>query len=116
MKEEIKRILKMVEEGRLKAEEAERLLEAILDIQKKTPSGKFLKIKIEDERGDKVNMSIPMGLIKMATKFIPKDKKEHLKEKDIDIEEILSTIKESAEGEIINIKDKDGSCIKIWIE
>lgn len=57
-----------------------------------------------------------MALIKMATKFIPKEKKEYLKEKEIDIDEILSTIKEAMEGEIIDIKDKDGSCVKIWIE
>ncbi len=117
MKEEIKKILKMVEEGKLKSEEAERLIEAILDTEKKTYSGKFLKIKIEDkEEGDRVNINIPMALVKMATKFIPKDKKEYLKEKDIDIDEILSSIKEATEGEIINIEDKDGSCVKIWIE
>lgn len=117
MKEEIKKILKMVESGKLKAEEAEKLIEAILDTEKKTCSGKFLKIKIEDNEGEKVNINIPIALVKMATKFIPKDKKEYLKEKDIDIDEILSSIKEATEGEIINIEDKkDGSYVKIWIE
>lgn len=116
MKEEIKKILKMVEDGKLKSEEAEKLIEAILEADKKTYSGKFLKIKIEDNEGDKVNISIPMALIKMATKFIPKEKKEYLKEKDIDIDEILSSIKEATEGEIMNIEDKDGSYVKIWIE
>lgn len=116
MKEEIKRILKMVEEGKLKSEEGARLIEAIFDTDKKAGSGKFLKIKIENNEGDKLNISIPIALIKMATKFIPKDKKDYLKEKDIDIDEILSSIKEVAEGEVINIKDKDGSYVKIWIE
>ncbi len=116
MKDEIKKILKMVEDGKLKAEEAERLIEAILDTSGKSYSGKFLKIKIEDSEGEKVNMNIPIGLIKVATKFIPKDKKEHLKEKNIDIDEILSAIQEESEGEIINIEDKNGSYIKIWIE
>lgn len=50
MKEEIKKILKMVEEGKLKSEEAERLIEAILHTEEKSYSGKFLKIKIEDNK------------------------------------------------------------------
>ncbi|MEN3046403.1 MAG: hypothetical protein ABDH49_05425 [Candidatus Hydrothermales bacterium] len=116
MREEIRKILKMVETGKLKAEEAEKLIEAILDIQKKTSTARFLKIKIEDKNGDKLNMSIPIGLIKIATKFIPKEKKEQLKEKNIDLEEIISTIKEQTEGEIINIEEKNGSFVKIWIE
>lgn len=116
MKDEIKKILKMVEEGKLKAEEAEKLISAILEPEKKKSPGRFLKIKIEDVSGDKVNVVLPIGLVKLATKFIPKDKKELLEEKDIDLDEILSAIKEGTQGEIVDIEDADGSVIKIWIE
>lgn len=116
MKEEIKKILKMVEEGKLKAEEAEKLLDALLEPGKKVSSRKFLKIKIEDVGGDKVNVVLPLGLVKLATRFIPKDKKELLEEKDIDLDEILSAIKEETQGEIVNIQDADGSVVKIWVE
>ena len=116
MKEEIKKILKMVEEGKISFSDAQKLIDAILETQKEKFSGKFLKIKAQDKEGDEVNITLPVGLLKFATKFIPKEIKENLKEKNVEIDEILSMIKEAAEGEIINVQDKDGSYVKIWVE
>jgi|Deesub1362A_J573_1020465.scaffolds.fasta_scaffold00041_140 hypothetical protein len=116
MKDEIKKILKMVEEGKIKAEEAEKILLAILEPEKKISSKKFLKIKVYEPNGDKVNITLPIGLIKFATKFIPKEKMEILKEREINIDEILSSLDEETQGEIVNVEETDGTVVKIWIE
>ncbi len=116
MKEEIKKILKMVEEGKIKAEEAEKILLAILEPEKRGSSKKFLKIKVYEPDGDKVNITLPIGLIKFATRFIPREKMEILKQREIDLDEILSTMNEETQGEIMNVEEADGTTVKIWVE
>ncbi|MEO0271442.1 MAG: hypothetical protein ABIM58_02315 [candidate division WOR-3 bacterium] len=115
--EEIKKILKMVEEGKINADDGYRLIEAVLDdVFKKGKKVKMFKIYVKDEEGDEVNLKIPVSLLKFGLKFIPRDKIEDLKEKDIDLEEILSSINIDSEGEILNVKTEDGDVVKIWIE
>lgn len=115
--EEIKKILKMVEEGKINADEGYRLMEAVLgDILKRGKRVKMFKIYVKDEEGDEVNLKIPVSLIQFILKFVPKDKIEDLKGKDIDLEEILSSINIESEGEILNIKSEEGDTVKIWIE
>ncbi len=107
----------MVKEGKINEEEGYRLINLILpEKEKKKGKVKMLKIYIKDEEGEEVNIKLPLVLIKYGLKFIPKDKIGFLEDKDINLEEILSSITDETEGEIVDIKSEEGEVIKIWIE
>jgi len=128
MKEEIKKILKMVEEKKITAEEAERLIEAIepentglqqYDSSMDGHSGKFLKMKVVENGANKVNINVPLSLVEMGLKlgtqvgaqFEPK--LEALK--NIDFNEIIQSIKNGAQGKLVEIED-DGTYVSVVVE
>lgn len=109
MSEEKRKILEMLAEGKISVEEAEKLLAAISTSEserKESPSSskestrtrlKYLRIFVEpgseQGKGERVNIRIPLNLIRAGLKwasFMPKDvhKKvdEALKDKGIDID------------------------------
>lgn len=123
MREEKKRIMKMLEDGKINADEAYRLLEAIE--KKGEKEGKFFRVEVESGGEKKVNIKIPFVVAtklmkvggKLVTKF-SKDAREKLEEYDIDIEEILKSLEEELydiPSTIVDINE-DRERIKIWIE
>jgi hypothetical protein len=123
LREEKKRIMKMLEDGKINADEAYRLLEAIEKKSKK--EGKFFRIEVESGGEKKVNIKIPFAVAtklmkvggKLVTKF-SKEAREKLEEYDIDIEEILKSLEEELydiPSTIVDINE-DKERIKIWIE
>ena len=117
MDEEVLRIMKMVEEGKLTAKEAEKLIDA-LNISTPAERGgrRFFKINIEDSKGDRVNVALPLGLVKFARKFIPDKELERLEAKGIDLDDIVDTLETGDESELVNVQSANGETIKIWIE
>lgn len=116
MNSERKRILKMLEEGTINAEEANKLLLTLETDEsrdndnkvKQTEGRRFIKILVEEAGREKVNISIPLSLARLALKFIPNSARDSLDEQDIDIDEILEAIDEGVEnGTLINIDDGD---------
>jgi len=85
MNEERKKILDMLSQGKITAEEAERLISALSDpgetgssVDVRLP--KYLRVMVEpspeNKGGDRVNIRVPLKLIKAGLKlasFIPKD-------------------------------------------
>jgi len=135
MNEEYMRILKMIEEGKVTAEEGAELMKAIgggdsegdekveaqLSGVKPSLRGKKLRIKVTDtETGkDKANIRIPLRLAKIAEKFVPRDAKSQMKEQGIDLGSILSNIDELVDGPLIDIDadDKDDHVnVSIYVE
>ncbi len=116
MKEEVMRILKMLEENKIKAEEAYRLIDAILDISNLPKSGKFIKIYVESEDGDEVKITVPIGLVRMLTNFVPKEAKSVINDFEIDLNELMKAIEEGASGTLIDVEGKDGEVVKIVVE
>ncbi|MDI6851906.1 MAG: hypothetical protein QMD82_08245 [bacterium] len=116
MKEEVIRILKMVEEGKLTAEQAAKLLDAMGEALSTPKTGKFIKITVRDSDGDNVNITIPLGLVKFLSSFIPKDAKATLEQHEIDLNQLITTIEEGANGTIVDINSEDGDVVKISIE
>lgn len=115
MKEEIKKILKMVEQGKITSEEGFKLIDALLP-QDRIKEKRLLKIYIKSEDGDVVNIKVPLSLLKFGMKFVPKDKYHLLKEHNIDIDSLLSSLTEDFEGELVDIKSEEGDIVKIWVE
>src|SRR5690625_2003210 len=114
MSEEIKRVLKMVEDGRMDSEEAAALIEALKEesaMEKKTPAkpylDKMLKVRIYSDDKDQVNVNVPVRLVRTMFKLgqgiavnIPAAK-EYASEIDMDV--IIEAIDNEMEGKIVDI-------------
>jgi hypothetical protein len=107
------KILKMLEEGKIKADEAARLLEAVGEggeAAASTPKGRGKTLHVRVFRGGSerpsVNVNIPLSLAKWALKFVPVDAKARMGDKEIELDE-LSTLLDEGVGEIITVHDED---------
>ena len=120
--EERMRILKMLEEGTITAEDATRLLQALSAGRAaggKAPTGRearWLRVRITDTTTgeSKVSINVPMGLvrtgIRMGARFIPSDS-------NVDYQEIMEAIQGGETGKILEMVDEEqGEKIEIWAE
>jgi len=122
--EERLRVLKMVEEGKITAEQGAQLLAALKgegprqkSEEPLAGSGKQprrLRIQVTNlETGQrKVNINMPWGLVsvgaKMGARFAPED---------IDLEELMAAIDAGAKGKIIDVIDEeDNERVEIYVE
>ncbi len=119
--EERMKILKMVEEGKITAEEAARLLAALARSDRRRPATgqdetRWLRVSVTDMESGKqsVNITLPMSLVnvglRMGARFVP----------DLDglqMEEIAQAVREGAMGKIIDIDDLDeGQHVEVYLE
>ena len=122
MEEERKKILEMLASGKISVEEAERLLAAIYDgsdTRDEPPSAgrkpKYLRVLVEPKgdqpNGDRVNVRIPINLIRAGLKwdsFIPKHSQhkvdDALKEKGINID-FDNLTSEDLDELLVNLND-----------
>lgn len=118
-------ILKMVEEGKITAEEGARLLAALAEgarAERGRTTGeaggkaRWFRVRVTDlaTGRDKVNVNIPMGLVnvgvKMGARFAPEME-------GLDLEEITQAIQSGAQGKIVEaIDEEDGERVEIFIE
>jgi hypothetical protein len=136
MNEERKKVLDMLAEGKISADEAERLIEALENKTAETSPQtalthtlnnlpKYLFVKVDAVDGDKVNIRVPLKLIKAGIKLqalLPQDAQDKisakLSEKGIDLEdfkaenfkEILDALSEFQ----LNVDDKKGDKVRIY--
>lgn len=112
--EERMKILKMLEAGKIKAEEAARLLEAVGEGGAEPAAGaakgrgKTLHIRVfrgGSERPN-VNVNVPLSLAKWALKFVPADAKARVGDKEVDLDE-LGTLLDEGVGELVTVEDED---------
>jgi hypothetical protein len=120
--EERMQILKMIEAGTITAEEGAKLLAAMEEGAEKgegpASGGKarWMRIRVTDLKTGraKVNVNLPMGLVnfgmKMGARFAPEME-------NMDLNEIMQTIKEGAQGKIVEVEDdEDSERVQIYIE
>ncbi|OPJ62227.1 SHOCT-like domain-containing protein [Clostridium oryzae] len=125
MQEEIMKILKMVEEGKISSEKASELIEALNSKRlPETPlfnqhvnEDRVLRIKvITAEKGETVNLQFPIkfvsGMLKMFGK-IPMDVHDV---GDVDMKIIQDAIESGTVGKIVEIKSSKGDIVEISIE
>lgn len=118
MGDEKLQVLKMIEEGKITAEEGVKLLAAVEekrgnDINKKV---KALMVKVEEitTGRKKVNLKIPFFLVNFGLKFIPKEAKGVTQE---EIDQLIKMAEAGRMGEVLEVIDEeDGVRVKIWLE
>jgi len=120
MQDERMRILKMLEEGKISAEDAARLLDAMPGsraAEEEPAAGKKIRVRVTDPESGRqtVNLTVPIGLAKFAIKFIPAKRKEQLLAEGIDVESIVSQVTSENVGKIVDIESNDGN-VQISVE
>ncbi|HLT57908.1 MAG TPA: hypothetical protein VKZ69_03950 [Limnochordales bacterium] len=114
MGDERLQILRMVEEGKISAQEAVKLLEALEDGKGAAAAGgrrrnRFLRVRVVDGDKTRVNVNVPLELARIALRFVPRDSlKVGEADQPLDPEEILRLLEEGLEGKIVDIEDEDG--------
>jgi len=121
--EERMKILKMIEEGKLTADEGARLLAALSESRKtsrtKFPTGgnagnaHWLRIRVTDTKSGKTKatVNLPLGMmdagLNIASQYAP----------DIAFNELMDAINSGAQGKLIDVIDEeDGEHVEIFIE
>ncbi|MGE5594046.1 MAG: SHOCT-like domain-containing protein [Betaproteobacteria bacterium] len=125
MIDEKRQILTMVQEGKISVDEGLKLLEALESSAPGhgqaggTSGGKparMLRVRVLDvEENTKVNVNLPLSLVKVAMKFIPKHVAAEIKEQDIDLEGILASITDATVGKIVDV-DSDTTKVEVYVE
>ena len=120
MHQEKMRILKMLEEGKINAEDAARLLDAAPCDQAGGPDkreGRRIRVRVTDPSTGKqtANLTVPVSLAKFAMKFIPGKTKHDLAGKGIDVEHILAQVMAEHTGKIVDVESEDGN-VQVFIE
>ena len=114
MNEEISMILKMVEEGKISADKAKELIDALGSKSKNTEAivpkkyeDKFLRVEVLSHEGDKVNVKLPISTSIEGMN-------------GIDIDELMNTIVSCLDnevmGEIVDVCSSEGDIVKIVID
>ncbi len=118
------RILKMIEEGTITAEQAAELMSALGTEQEiGIPSPyekKMLRVIVDGGNGDKVNVQFPVGAVKRilnATGNLPMVDQ---KLEGIDIVAMMDAISEcledEIEGDFVNVKAADGTTVRVFVD
>lgn len=115
------KILKMIEEGKITAEEGTRLLAALSRGGRKrevapAAEAKWMRVRVTDLATGKtsVNVNLPIGLVnvglRMGARFVPDME-------GYEIEEISEALRQGLTGKIVDIVDEDeGQRVEIYVE
>ena len=122
--EERMKILNMIREGKISAEEGAKLLSALGDSEKPTraPSSKasgeprWFRVRVTDlvNGKTKVSVNIPFGLMEwgmqIGAQFAPEVG-------DLDFEQLKEMLESGVEGKVVDVIDEeDGEHVEIFIE
>jgi hypothetical protein len=135
MSEEVLRILKMVEEGKIDSEKGTQLIEALNGRReeegvpvKALPGSNsnisredlMMKIRVNEKNGNKVNVNLPIKVISgilSATGKLPINM-QGVEGVDISgmTEALIQAVNGGMVGKIVDVKSEDGDCVEIIIE
>jgi hypothetical protein len=119
MNDEKDRILKLLEERKITADEAARLLDALNRTDSGAQKNRFIKVRVYD-RGSgeaKVNVTLPIALVKWGMAFAPDSAKAKFEEQEIDMRVVTEAIEKGITGKIVDVDDEEkGKHVEIWLE
>lgn len=126
--EERMRVLRMIQEGTISAEEGARLLKALDKSSKKQqrratapqspPSeggSRWMRLRVSDTSSGrtKVNMTLPLGLVSMGlqvgARFVPEVN-------NLDVQQVRDALRTGLSGKILEVMDDDGELVEIFVE
>ncbi len=123
--EERMKILKMIQEGKITAEEGAKLLAALKESRKTGPGRpnvsmgggrSWLRVRVTDTISGKtkVNVNLPLGLmdagLRIGAQYAPELQ-------GMDLAQLINEVKSGASGKIIDVVDEeDGEHVEIFIE
>lgn len=129
MKEEIARVLSMIQEGKIDAEKGSELIQVLTEKDEQANNflekpkkylDKTLKVRVVSAENDNVTVNLPIKLVKVVlmaghsiAASIPQSEKYV---KDIDINLILEAIENELDGQIVDIKSANGDAVSVIIE
>ncbi|MEY2373107.1 hypothetical protein [Lysinibacillus capsici] len=128
MKEEITKVLTMIQEGKIDEDKGSELIQVLQ--QKEESENKFvektkyldktLKVRVVSTENDNVTVNLPIKLVKAVlmaghsiAASIPQSEKYV---KDIDINLLLEAIENELDGQIVDIKSANGDSVAVFIE
>ena len=131
LSEERLKILEMLQDGKINAEQAEGLLQALGEDKREESVGnqekgtfssggsgakRWFRVQVTDTDTGKtrVNVRMPLGVVnaglKMGRRFAPEIE-------DLDIGELMDMIRDGAEGRVVDVyDDNDGEHVEVFIE
>jgi hypothetical protein len=115
-------ILRMIEQGKISAEDGARLLAALNQGKEKAggtgptsttafDTSRAVRIRVLDTvtGQQKVNVNVPVGLVRMALRFVPAAS-------GIDSNVIQQALDAGAQGRIVDVVSDDGTRVEIYLE
>lgn len=123
MKEEVKRILNLVEEGKIDSDKAAELIEALnsqpgaQQMDRAGSSDKMLRVRVISGTEDNVNINIPVNFLKAIGSAVNNIKIPGVSEHEgVDIRMIMDAIDSGLEGKIVDVKSGNGDIVEVIIE
>lgn len=124
MNNEKMKVLEMIQAGKLTAAEGLDLLKALDDTEfrpsEAAAGSRFLRIRVASGQQSKVNVNIPLSLLKVATKFvgvgvnfIPEEARREMAKKGLDLakldfDELLALIDQGlVDGKLVDVDTED---------
>ena len=133
MTEERRKILEMLSEGKISAEDAERLLDKIEAGPTSAPEAprgpadkskiKWLMVRVDSTDGDKVNVRVPISLIRTGIKLgaiLPKGASERIEASGVDLNDLNKLADEDLMEALadlqVDVNSDDGDVVRIYCE
>ncbi len=96
----------------------EKVAQVIPESERKDPNKMIMRIRVLSADGDKVNVNLPMALVKMGLQSGMLDSmvggNENLK--GIDFESLVLMVEQGAIGKLVEVESADGDLVDITIE
>ena len=128
MKAERRQILEMLAEGKINAEDAERLMEKLSE---KPAEGagdaggkpRYLRVVVDSNEGDKVNVRVPMALIRTGLKIttmLPPQANQRLAEHGVDLSGLgeleSDDLIEALQELTVDVESAEGETVRVFCE
>lgn len=125
MKEDVLRVIRLLEEGKIDSEKASELIEALKGSQEENSSGtgkfegidgKMFRVKVKSVDGDDVNVQIPLGFVKGVLKACGRIPMNIDGLGEIDMNMLSQAIDSGLTGRIVDVKSSKGDLVEIYVE
>lgn len=119
MNEERMQILKMLESGKIKADEAARLLETMEAPSapaEPAPKARWIRVKVSEGGRSTVNVRVPAALLSVVNRFLPEEARD-AEGNRIDLQALVQAAREAGEGRLVEVLDEArGERIEVTLE